>query len=105
MKLPTRQGQMGVLGVCVGRGALALEGYHAYYPPCQILSPNQDDREGQGQGSKQGVQWARQAGRRGCTLGGEDTLGAGTHLLSLSLLSKIGSPLKPHLLPPHCLDG
>ena len=96
---------MGVLGVCVDGGALALEGYHAYYPPCQILSPNQGDREGQGLRSKQVVQWARQAGRRGCTLGGEDTLGAGTHLLSLSLLSKIESPLKPHLLPPHCLDG
>ena len=81
------------MGVCVGEVALALEGYHAYNPPCQILSPSQDDREGQGQGPKQGVQWARQAGRLGCTLEGEqDTLGAGTHLLSLSLLSKIGSP-------------
>ena len=85
---------MGVLGVCVDGGALALEGYHAYYPPCQIPSPNQGDREGQGLRSKQVVQWARQAGRRGCTLGSEDTLGAGTHnLLSLSLLSKYCSPL------------
>ena len=105
MKLPTRQGQMGVLGVCVDGRALELEDYHAYYPPCQILSPNQDDREGQGQVSKQGVQWARQAERGWCTLGGEDTQGVGTHLLSLYLLSKIGSPLKPHLPPPHCLDG
>ena len=102
MKLPTRQGQM---GVCGGGGALALEGYHAYYPPCRCLSPSQDGREGQG-GPKQGVQWARQAGRLGCTLEGEqDTLGAGTHLLSLSLLSKIGSPLEPNLLLPHCWVG
>ena len=96
---------MEVLGVCEGEAALALEGYHAYYPPCRILSPSQDDREGQGQGPKQGVQWVRQAGRRGCTLGGVDTLGAGTHLLSLSLLSKIGSPMKLHPLLPHCLVG
>ena len=93
MKLPTRQRQMGVLGVCVDGGALALEGYHAYYPPCQIPSPNQGDREGQGLRSKQVVQWARQAERGWCTLGGEDTLVEGTHnLLSLSLLSQCFSP-------------
>lgn len=44
MRLLTRQGQM---GVCEGERALALEGNHAYCPPCLILSPSQDGREGQ----------------------------------------------------------